>query len=462
MPVNADNTCRTVSVPGTLHVLERMNPYEFKVRVDIMREGLNNNGWDYRHLDRYYKTFLGQPILIAYVGSKIGDGHNMREEIDADGGRVYTFIDGTSERIIGVLSEDENDFTLYERDGNMWVSAIGKIFTFYAREAVEKIIATGAMDVSAETDVYKSEDGPEGIEIFEEWAGLGVTILGDDVPPAIPGARIKQLAQIREDVNGLRLHAASLLKNSGQNNEPPKAKPRKGVKTTMNKHEMAQLQAKFDGYTVLSVSDDGLRVCLMRNEDCAFCGYTFADDGVVVPERIKAMRAVTTFAFDEDSEHNVVMDAAIPVDDLTAKLIRMNTEAGEKDKQISAYKEQVETMRRNERERRIEAAKAAVNQRFREMNSVREHCFDAKLAEEVCAMCDEGKFCEDVDKDGRWNGDKTAVNQLMAACMEAQAAMDKDAARKRGEAFNAWSYANGQKNDKPASNVEEMLAFLGK
>jgi hypothetical protein len=463
MPENADKATRTVSVPGTLRVLERVNPYEFNVRIDIMRDGLNNNRWIYRNLEKHYKTFLGQPILIAYVGNKIGDGHNMREEIAPDGGRVYTFIDGTAERIIGVLSEKEEDFTLYERDGNLWVSAKGKIFTFYAHEAVEKIIATGAMDVSAETDVYKAEIGPEDTEIFEDWAGIGVTILGDDVPPAIPGARIKQLAQIREDVDGMKIRAAALLAKSKDKHDAPETKPEKGVKTIMNSRERMLLQQKFEGYTVLNASDDGMRVCLMK--DGGFFGYVFnAEDGdhVVVPERIRAMRAITTFAFGDDEDSHVAMDACVPTDMLTAKVAKLNAEAADKDKRITELEAQVDTMRRNERERRIEAAKNAVNQKFRDMNAVRECMFDNDLAERVCQMCNEGKFCEDEDENGRWCGDKNAVNALMAACMEAQADMDKKAADKRKEAFNAWNFAKGDGKDQPASNIEQMLAFVGK
>ena len=77
---------KTVSLPGRLQVLEKVNPYEFRVQIDIMREGVNNNRWDYRNVETYWKTFLGKPILIAYVNGKIGDGHNMREVITPDGG----------------------------------------------------------------------------------------------------------------------------------------------------------------------------------------------------------------------------------------------------------------------------------------------------------------------------------------------------------------------------------------
>lgn len=464
MPENADKATRTVSVPGTLRVLERVNPYEFNVRIDIMRDGLNDNRWIYRNLEKHYKTFLGQPILIAYVGNKIGDGHNMREEIAPDGGRIYTFIDGTAERIIGVLSEKEKDFTLYERDGNLWVSAKGKIFTFYAHEAVEKIIATGAMDVSAETDVYKAEIGPENTEIFEDWAGIGVTILGDNVPPAIPGARIKQLAQIREDVDGMKIRAAALMKKAAEKANAAREKHKKGVKANMTIRERTQLQQKFEGYQVLGVSENGMRVCMMK--DGCFYGYTFnAEDGdhVVVPERIRSMNAMTQFCFgDGENEEQVYVDAGVAIEALTDRVAKLSAENADKDKRITELETQVDTMRRNERDRRIEAAKNAVNQKFRDMNAVRECMFDNELAERVCQMCNEGKFCEDEDEEGRWCGDKNAVSALMAACMEAQADMDKKAADKRKEAFNAWNFAKSGGKDQPASNIEQMLAFVGK
>lgn len=449
---------KTASAQGVLKVLERLNPYEFRVEVDIMREGVNRNRWDYRNLAQYYKTFIGQPILIAYVGNKIGDGHNMREEIDADGGRVYTFIDGTAERIIGVLSNEEKDFRLEERDGNLWVVAKGKIFTFYAREAVEKIIAAGAMDVSAETDVFEEEEGPDGIEIFTEWAGLGVTILGDDVPPAIPGAHIKQLAQIREDVEGMQLRAASLIEQEQEEKKP--TTKQKGVKTTMNKRELAQLQTKFEGYTVLSVSDDNRRVALLRNSDYAFCGYEFAEDNVVVPERIHALHAVTTLSFGENADQNVDMDAAVAVDSLAASVVRLNADIEAKDKRIQELEAQVTTMRENERVRRIEAAKSAVQNKFASMNAVREVPFDNELCNKIVELCGGGKYNECVDDEGRWNGDKVAISNLLAVCMEAQTEIDAKEAKKRSHIFNAWAGQLPGADDDHATGEEAVLAWL--
>ena len=51
---------------GQLKVLQKLNPYEFGVELWLMREGVNQNRWNYQNLEKYYKTFVGRPILIAY------------------------------------------------------------------------------------------------------------------------------------------------------------------------------------------------------------------------------------------------------------------------------------------------------------------------------------------------------------------------------------------------------------
>ena len=71
------------------------------------------------------------------------------------------------------------------------------------------------MEVSAETQVLESHTDGD-IEVFTDWVGIGVTILGDDVAPAIPGARIAALAAVREEFNSVKLRAAQLNKAPGK------------------------------------------------------------------------------------------------------------------------------------------------------------------------------------------------------------------------------------------------------
>lgn len=441
---------------GRMQVLERLNPYTFAVEIAIMREGVNNNRWDYRNLEKNYKSFLGQPILIAYVNGKIGDGHNMRPVYRADGEQVFTFTDGTAERIIGTLSEDEKDFSIQNRDGQKWIVAKGKIYSFYAREAVEKIVAAGAMDVSAETDVFSSKKAPDGVEIFEDWAGLGVTILGDDVPPAIPGARIKAAALIREAMEKMKFKAASLEqeeKSRSKDASDPEAK--KGVNRKMNKRELAALQKLFPNHLVLGASEDGTHVCLLSKETWEPAGYTFPAPGAgsdADQERIVPMRANAAFAFGEE---NVTVDMGDALDAMSAKLIRANSELEAAKQESEKLANEIKTMQEQERTRRIDCAKTAVRGKLEALNANRQNgcLFSGELADKVCQMVDNGCFLDD-EEEGKWTGDTNAVRSLMALCMEAQETMDKDSAKRKGFSWNELIAPEKQNDGSPEALID--------
>jgi hypothetical protein len=446
---------------GSVKLLRRLNKYELAVEIRVMREGLNNNKWDYRNLPDHYKTFLGQPILIAYVGKKIGDGHNMRPVRLPDGGVEYTFMDGTAERIIGTISENETDLRLEEIDGNLWMIAKGRIFAFYAREAVEKIRVTGTMDVSAETEIYEAETGENGVEIFTNWAGLGVTILGDDVPPAIPGARIKAMS-VSDDLRDMNLRVASLLREA---DESPRSKTTdKGVKRTMNKRELAQIQKRFPGYTVLNASDDGMRVCLTSNETGMPCGYVYKDQedmAHVFPERVAPMRVNAVFVFDSENQCEVDMEAI--TDGLNARLIAANEANETKDERIKELEEKVTAMEAQEQARRKSDAKKAVMSRLDVLNKNRdERCAYSKaLAEEVCAKCESGCFNECMNEKGEWCGDAEAVKQLEALCARAQEQMDEETADKKRRVMS-WNSINLREDGKPENNLDSLMDWVSK
>ena len=73
-----DNKEKNTGQFGELKVLAKENDLFYLVEIAVMREGLNRNGWDYRNADKYAETFMGCPILTAYVGNKIGDGPERR------------------------------------------------------------------------------------------------------------------------------------------------------------------------------------------------------------------------------------------------------------------------------------------------------------------------------------------------------------------------------------------------
>ena len=440
----------SVKLTGELRVMQRLSEYEFGVELWVMRSGLNENNWDFRNMREHYLTFVGQPILCAYIGRKVGDGHNMREVRDPyTGEKGYTFMDGTAERIVGTLSDDPKDFSIVEKDGEEWIRAKGRLFQFYAPELVEKIVRTGRMDVSAETDTKKSH--MEGkVEIITDWAGLGVTVLGDDVPPAIPGARIKALSAMQEEFKTLKLRAAALDPGTGDTN----VKNSKGVTKSMSKKAMEAMAEKFKGYRVVAMSEDGMHVGLL---DASGGAYTYVfnaeDNGAVVESRIKPVYLMAAFPFGEGVE------AAVEVSDIVdyACASRKQSEADMKalQKKLEEAEAKIKTLEDAEHDRRVEAVKGAVNAALADIQSCAE-AGDADMADNAKDLCDRAEEFAAMETDGKFCGAERAVEALMAAQGKAQTEK-----RKKEMAAKKHSYAwSNPQTTGSEGGIEAMLGRM--
>ena len=439
-----------VKMSGELRVMQRLSEYEFGVELWVMRSGLNENHWDFRNMREHYLTFVGQPILCAYVGRKVGDGHNMREVWDPyTGEKGYTFMDGTAERIVGTLSDDPKDFSIVEEDGNEWIRAKGRLFQFYAPELVEKIVRTGRMDVSAETDTKKSY--MEGkTEVITDWAGLGVTVLGDDVPPAIPGARIKALSAMQEEFKTLKLRAASLDPGKGSN----ETNKRKGV-NIMSKKAMEAMSEKFKGYRVVALSEDGMHVGLV---DSAGSAYTYAfnaeDNGAVVESRIKPAYLTAAFPFGEGVE------ATVEVSDIVDYACAAKGQQAEDVKALQARldeaEEKIRTMETAEHERRVEAVTEAVNGALEDIRACAMEG-DADMTETAKGLCDRAEEFAAMETDGKFCGADRAVLDLMAAHGKAQTEKRKKEMAAKQHSF-AWN--NPKTNGGEGGGIMEMLSHM--
>lgn len=440
---------------GSLKVLQRLNEYEFGVELWVMREDLNRNNWSYKNLDKYYKTFVGQPILVAYVGRQVGDGHNMAEYRDPETGEeYYSFMDGTAERIVGTLSEDEKDFTLVERDGHMWLKAKGRLFAFYAPELVAKIVEEGTMDVSAETEVTESHEEGD-VDVFTEWKGLGVTILGDRVNPAIPGANIARLATMQEEFKTLKLRAAALHTAAEKGSATPN---KKGLRKNMNKRMMEQMQAKFPNHKVLSMSEDGLNVALLDASGNLF-GYTFnADDnGEVTERRIAPLSAAHVVLTVGEVELNA--DVADVVDYTVAATKTTDGSVKQLSDELASAKEQIRAMQEAENLRRVEACKATAKATLASFNANRAD----KVAEEAIKAIETdiegGVYTNCADKEGKWTGEEQVRRAVLAVCGEA--VMEAD--RKQAESHkNAYAWNNAKNSGGAESGIAGMLSRIGK
>ena len=444
---------KKVCASGTLKVTQRLNEYEFGVELWVMREDENRNKWSYQNLAEYYKTFVGQPILVAYVGQVVGDGHNMAKRRDPETGEeYYSFMDGTAERIVGTLSEDERDFTLVERDGHTWLKAKGRLFEFYAPELVEKIRRQGTMEVSAETNVTESHKEGD-VDVFTKWTGLGVTILGDRVSPAIPGASIAKLAAMQEEFKSLKLKAASLhtaAEGSGKINK-------KGLKRSMNKQMMESVQTKFPNHKLIALSEDGMSVGLLDASGNLF-SYTFnaEDNGEVMESRIAPCAAHIVLSA---GEVELNADVADVVAYTVSAAKTENGEIKQLSEELNAAKEQIRAMQEAESKRRLSVCKATAKATLEAFNANRKEKLSEDALKDINENIESGVYANSCDKDGAWLGEKMVRSAVLAVCGEAVMEADRKAAESRKSAF-AWNNAKGDGSGD--SGIEGMLSRIGK
>ena len=428
---------------GELHVLQQLNKYEFAFEADILRNGLVQGGrWDFRNLDQYYRTFAGQPVLVAYThnGRKVGDGHNAKELRDPKTGDPYrSFTASTAERIVGMISEDESDLTIVEMDGHKWLRVKGRIWAEYAHELIAHLELTGSMSVSVEVMVEEQRE-EDGIEIFEVWQALGLTILGDDVAPAVPGANIRAIAALQDEFKEMKLRVASLVKEENEDPKPQNNSDKKGMNRTMrlSKQQLREQQAKFGDKKVLAAEqreDGAVDFCLMGNGGttyvCRLSSIDEAFDAEKYPERIKRVNAQVHFCA-EDGE-----DMCVDASDMTECATEGSSEcAAELEKckaELEKCQSELATMQANEDARRLSAAKKTATDTLEAFNANREDKVDVKVLESINAAIDAGNYTKLEDANHVWCGDQRIAMEVKALCADAVMEIDKKCAEKRNE-----------------------------
>lgn len=453
-----ENESRVVETGGTVHtvtghlrIMQTVNKKLYRVELWMLNDQVNRNGWKYINLAEHLSEFLNIPILTAYVngGRKIGDGHNFDLRIDPETGKEYaSFTDADAERIVGWLPQDANVRIETEEDGTNWIVGTGYLWRWYSKELVDKIARQGSgMEISIETLVTEMYmDGNTEVEV--KWSVLGVTVLGDGVVPAVAGANIQSLATLSAVRSGMR---DFILRAASYENEPqePQNNNEKGVKKPMriSKSRLNALGAKFgEGYTLVGVSEDECRVALL-NANNEFFGYSFAesDSGTVIPERIASANASVTFRYNGE-EVEADLDSVIGV--VTQKVRGLEAENETLNESVNTLSAQIAAMQSREKARRLQAAKDAMNDQFREINSVRSKAdrFDEDLLKALSARVDAGEFTDMEDKDGNWIGDANVRKEVKVLCADADT---EQRAKNRkiiyGERLNAHVEKNSPK-----------------
>ena len=451
---------------GGLRVLGRDSNLNYDVELDVMRSGLIEGSWEYLNVKEYATTFCGTPILCAYPYGKLGDGHNMEEKVDpATGKKYYSFLSPTAERIVGMISEKAEDIRVEERNGEKWIIAKGKLWRFYNKELVDSLAEQGRYRVSAETDVQEVRANAEK-EIFEVWRGLGVTMLGDHVRPAIPGAHLHALAAMEPEFENLKIRAASAKSNKPQQ----ETTPRKEDKTFMT---IEEIQAKFNGYTVKGISEDGVKAALLSADGAPFI-YAFKEgEAEIDTARIQPVKLSFGFGAEVSAEEicapiNAKLNSAetalselrASADEKDSKIATLEASGSKKDIKITTLEADLASLKEWERSRRIQMAKNAVSNSLVERNASRSEAdkFSDDIATALLSAVDAGDYAECVDKSGNWNGVELAENALKILCMDKQDEFDKARAEAEKNAIGNRFAGNAKKQQ--TGTLAELLAGI--
>lgn len=449
---------------GKLKIMEAFGQKLSKVEIWALNDAVNRNNWQYINLDAHLKEFEDIPILVAYVGNRVGDGHNFDTKFDPKTGEEYlSFTAPDAERIVGWIPKDADIHITREGDKN-WVVVTGYLWSWYAKELVDKLAGQGGgMEVSVETLVTR-EHREGDVDVEEEYIILGVTILGDGVAPAVAGANIQKLSAFRK--SSARNEILKAAAYAGQTKKEKSDGKHEGVKYHMNfnKNRMKELSKEFAGYTCVGVSDDGNKVALLSegNMPCLYIRCD-SDKGTVVPERIQKAASALIFKT-EEGEVEARLDSII---DLCTENAEAVSKENEDLKQINkTLSDEVEAMKKRENARRLEAAKEAVKKELakRNENRTEEMKFDEKICEDLMKRIEANEFTEMEDKDGAWIGDKAVCSAVSALCMDAQTEMDKQAMEKEKEnakRYLGWNKDNSAEDGNSCETLGDDLRASG-
>ena len=402
---------------GSIRVLSETEGLLQKVEVMLLNSEVNRNGWKYLNLDKHRKLFANTPLLVAYKGNKVGDGHNFDEVRNPDGTVTASFMSATAERIVGWF-RDESDIRLETIDNKVWIVGTGYIWKWYAQELVAKLRGQGRgkseMSVSIETLIDEMHmDGD--VEVYTAYQILGTTILGDDVAPAVKDASIRALsaigtAGIREMT--LRVASANPQPKDGKQTNADKPQDKKGY-NLMNSRKIKELEPLFPGYRILAAIDGYVALC---SEEGDFFHASYKEEnGETLPGAKVAMDAVCSLGEG---------DATIPLNlnelraadrekiaDLTEKLNAAELSAKNANETLDA-------MKKRENARREKAVREAIKARFEKIRSNT----DAALDEEVCAdLTKDEKIAEYAameNAEGEFCGEEAACRDVDALCMD--------------------------------------------
>ena len=162
-----------------------------KATLYVMHEGMNLNESviTLPAIQDAESTISNIPIL-AYVNKDNNGnaedfgGHELKQELETVNGQLTlktTFL----EQPIGVVPET-NGYHYEEIGGQQWVVVNGYIWKNYSNEAFDLLEQAKTKGISMEIKVIDGEvDKRTGFYVIKKFAYLGITVLGDEITPAM-------------------------------------------------------------------------------------------------------------------------------------------------------------------------------------------------------------------------------------------------------------------------------------
>lgn len=453
---------KLASFSGSLRVLSESDGMLQKVEVMLLNSDVNRNNWQYLNLAEHRHLFADTPLLVAYKGKQVGDGHNFDEVRNPDGTVTASFMSATAERVVGWF-KSESDIRLETIDNKEWIVGIGYIWKWYAQELVAKLRGqgreNGGMAVSIETLIDEMHmDGDT--EVYTRYQILGTTILGDDVAPAVVDAGIRALSAIgTAGIREMTLRVASAnpqplgeSENEQGEDDTSGSMNTKG-KLLMNSKRLKELSALFPDFRFITADENSVTLCSVEGD---FYRVPYdVDNGTIIPGAKTSVNAVVVIGEGDNAVsvplNDVRGEDVQTINDLTEKL-----NAAEKGRD-SALKT-LEDMRKAETERRKEACRNAIENCFNEFKESCDADFDEKLCEEF--LTDE-KLCEyaEMEKDGKFCGDAAAVRDVSAKCAKVM----KDAAKEKKARENAkktYAFDRNDGEDGASDGFDKMIQSI--
>ena len=183
---------KTLSLPIQYQVFSHKDDRYMKIRIHVMHDGPNLNGsvFTKEAMEAAKESIVNIPIL-AFVRQQDGTdnadfgGHEIEFKF-TDDGIEFVYLG----RPIGVIPETGNDYHYEERDGRTYVVVDGYIWTNYANKALDILKRDGVKNQSMEITIDDYEYNEDTDEyIIKKYRYMGLCLLGDDVRPAMNGAK---------------------------------------------------------------------------------------------------------------------------------------------------------------------------------------------------------------------------------------------------------------------------------